>query len=143
MTDIDINIDYDIDSVLQTQTYHIFYRNKHLKQLTTPIPKKMDELIKEHVNPPKTNKKVFLIRMKYNPNNPKSKLIISCSQQTITTKLILTAEKGDYFITVKYSKEDLEKYGFKLNHIKKIIKALESRSVSLAVNSISIGEILK
>ena len=135
-------VDIDIDSVLQTQTQHIFYKNKHLKQLTTPIPKKLDELIKEHVNPPKTNKKVFLIRIKYNPNNPKSNLIISCSQQTITTKLILTAEKGDYFITVKYSGEELEKYGFKIAHIKKIIKALESHLVSLGTSSISISEIL-
>ena len=98
----------DIDSILQTQTYHIFYKNKHLKQLSTPIPKKLDQLVKENVNPPKTNKKVFLIRIKSNPTNPKSKLIISCSQQTITSKLAIVAEKGDYFITVKYSEEELK-----------------------------------
>lgn len=133
----------DIDSVLQTQTYHVFYKNKHLKQLSTPIPKKLNQLIKENVNPPKTNKKVFLIRIKSNPNDPKSKLVISCSQQTITTKLAFTAEKGDYFITVKYSEEELEKYGFKLSHIKKIIKSLESRTVSLDKNFINISEILE
>lgn len=133
----------DIDSVLQTQTYHIFYKNKLLKQLSTPIPKKIDELIKENVNPPKTNKKVFLIRIKYNPTNSKNKLIISCSQQTITPKLEFTADKGDYFITVKYSEEELEKYGFKLSHIKKIIKALETRKVSLEKNFINISEILE
>jgi hypothetical protein len=132
----------DIDSVLPTQTYHIFYKNKLLKQLSTPIPKKLDELVKANVNPPKTNKKVFVIRIKSNPNNPKSNLIISCSQQTITTKLAFVTEKGDYFITVKYSEEELEKYGFKLTHIKKIIKALKSHSISLEKSSISIGEIL-
>jgi hypothetical protein len=132
----------DIDSILQTQTYHIFYKNKHLKQLSTPIPKKLDQLVKENVNPPKTNKKVFLIRIKSNPTNPKSKLIISCSQQTITSKLAIVAEKGDYFITVKYSEEELEKYGFKLSHIKKIIKALESHKVSLEKSFITITEIL-
>ena len=114
-----------------------------LKQLSTPIPKKIDELIKENVNPPKTNKKVFLIRIKYNPTNSKNKLIISCSQQTITPKLEFTADKGDYFITVKYSEEELEKYGFKLSHIKKIIKALETRKVSLEKNFINISEILE
>jgi hypothetical protein len=133
----------DIDSVLQTQTYHIFYKNKLLKQLSTPIPKKIDELIKTNVNPPKTNKKVFVIRIKLNPTDLKSKLVISCSQQTITTKLSLVAEKGDYFITVKYSQEELEKYGFKLAHVKKIIKALESRKISLEKSSIGIGEILE
>jgi hypothetical protein len=136
----------DIDSILQTQTYHIFYKNKLLKQLSSPIPKKIDQLIKENVNPPKTNKKVFLIRIKSNLSNlsnSKSKLIISCSQQTITSKLEFTAEKGDYFITVKYSQEEFEKYGFKLSHIKKIIKALETRKISLEKNCISISEILK
>lgn len=132
----------DIDSVLQTQTYHVFYKNKHLKQLSTPVPKKLNELIKENINPPKTNKKVFLIRIKLNPKDPKSKLIISCSQQTITTKLSLVVEKGDYFITVKYSEEDLKKYGFELSHIKKIIKALKLHTVSLDKSFISIGEIL-
>ena len=133
----------DIDSVLQTQTYHIFYKNKLLKQLSTPIPKKLDQLVKENVNPPKSNKKVFLIRIKSNLTNPKSKLVISCSQQTITPKLSIVAEKGDYFITVKYSQEELEKYGFKLSHIKKIIKALETRKVSLEKSFISISEILE
>jgi len=132
-----------IDSVLLPQTYHIFYKNKLLKQLSTPIPKKLDELIKSNVNPPKTNKKVYVIRIKSNPTNPSSRLVISCSQQTITTKLALVTEKGDYFITVKYSQEELDKYGFKLAHVKKIIKALETRTVGLDKSFISITNILE
>lgn len=132
----------DIDSILQTQIYHIFYKNKHLKQLSAPTPIKTKAMIKEHVNPPKTNKKVFIIRIKYNPTDQKSKLIISCLQQTITPGLTLLAEKTDHMIIVKYSDEELEKYGFKLSHVKKIIKALEKHTVSLEKDFISISQIL-
>ena len=132
----------DIDSVLKTQTYHIFYKNKLLEKLSTPIPSEVDKLIKQHVTPPKTNKKVFLIRIKFNKDDIKNKLIISCVQQTITTKLRFGPEKGDYFITVKYSSTELEKYGFNLSHIKKIIKSLQSHSVNLEKPFISITEIL-
>jgi hypothetical protein len=133
----------DIDSILQTQTYHIFYKNKLLKQLSAQTPLKLKATIKEHVNPPKTNKKVFAIRIKLNSNNPKSKLIITCLQQTITPNLNFITDKGDHMIVVEYSDEELSKYGFKLSHIKKIIKALEKRTVSLEKNFISISEILE
>lgn len=132
----------DIDSILQTQTYHIFYKNKHLKQLSASTPLKVKTLIKENVNPPKTNKKVFTIRIKSNPTDSKSRLMITCIQQTITPNLSLTIEKSDHMITVKYSEEELEKYGFKLAHIKKIIDALKNHKVSLEKNFINITEIL-
>lgn len=131
-----------IDSVLQTQTYHIFYKNKKLKQLTAPTPLKVKTLIKEFVNPPKNNKKIFAIRIKYNSDEPKSKLIITCLQQTITPDLAMITGKNDYMITVKYTDEELKKFGFKLSHIKKIIKALDNHTVSFEKNFISISDIL-
>lgn len=134
----------DIDSVLQTQTYHIFYKNNHLKQLSGPTPEKVKLLIKEHVNPPKNNKKVYIIRVKINNSNTHSnnKLIINCLQQTITPTLALKIEKGDYMITISYSNEEFKKYGFKLSHVKKIINALKNHTVSLEKNIINITEIL-
>ena len=133
----------DIDSVLQTQTYHIFYKNKLLKQLSAQTPLKLKATIKEYINPPKKNKKVFAVRIKLNSNNTKSKLIITCLQQTITPNLNLITDKGDHMVVVEYSDDELNKYGFKLAHIKKIIKALEKRTISLEKNVISISEILE
>ena len=132
----------EIDSILPIQTYHIFYKNKQLKQLTASTPVKLKLAIKEHVNPPKKNKKVFIIRIKINSDNSNRKIIISCDQYTITTELGLIVEKGDYGISVIYSDNDLEKYGFKLTHIKKIIKVLETKTVNLSKNFINISEIL-
>jgi len=133
----------DINSVLETQTYHVFYKNKHLKQLTANTPAKLKLAIKANVNPPKKNKKVFIIRIKLNLDNPNRNIIVSCDQYTITTNLGLVVEKGDYSISITYSLLELEKFGFKLSHIKKIIKALETKSIDLSKNFIYISEILK
>lgn len=116
----------DIDSILKTQTYHVFHNGKLIKQLSTPFPKKLNELVKEYINPPETDKKVFVIRIKFNPNEKKSKLVITCLQQTIKKNLNIATDKRDYKITVRYSDEELNKYGFKLIHIKKIIKTLKN-----------------
>ena len=132
----------NIDSILQTQTYHIFYKNKKIKQLTAPTPIKVKALIKEHINPPKTNKKIFVIRVKFNSDEPKSKLVITCLQQTITSELVMITGKDDYMITVKYTGDEFDKFGFKLSHIKKIINALEQHIVSLEKSFINISEIL-
>jgi len=132
----------DIDSVLQTQTYHIFYKNKQLKKLTAPTPVKLKLAIKEYVNPPKKEKKVFLIRIKTNPDDPNRKITISCTQYTITTKLGFLVQRDDNAITVTYSDDELKKYGFKISHIKKIIKTLETKSFNFEKYFINISEIL-
>lgn len=132
----------DIDSVLKTGTYHVFYKYKPIKQLTTPIPKKLNEHVKKYISPPKTNKKVFVVRIKLIPDEPENILIINCLQQTIKTNLSMITEKRDYKITVEYSKEELDKYGFKLSYIKKIIKALENNTFGLDKKIISITQIL-
>lgn len=139
----------DISNVLETKTYHVFYKNKHLKQLSTPIVSKIEKLIKEFVNPPKTDKKVFIIRIKYDPDSENRRVIISCTQQTITPNLYLISKSGnsltdyDISVSVSYSLDELKKYGFELSHIKKIMSEIKKKTINLEKNIISISEILK
>ena len=138
----------DISNVLETKTYHVFYKNKHLKQLSTPIVSKIEKLIKEFVNPPKTDKKVFIIRIKYDPDSENRRVIISCTQQTITPNLYLVSKTntnsldGDVHMSVSYSVDELKKYGFELSHVKKIMLGLKKKTIDLEKNIISISEIL-
>lgn len=132
----------EINSIIKLGTYHIFYKNKYFPQLSTPIPKKTQELIKIHVNPPSTNKKVFLVRIEYDSKQPDKKITITISQKIITPKLGFITEPNGDTICVIYSNDELNKHGFKLSHIKKIIDKLKNKKINLEKNIINISEIL-
>ena len=132
-----------IDSILDTKYYHIFYKNKELKSLSQKTIPKIEKTIKEYVNPPKINKKVYLISLKYNPNSEKRKLIINCSQNTITPKLIFAMDKYDDSFNIIYSAEEYKKYKFNLDHIKKIINKIKKDELDVVVQFINISKILE
>lgn len=132
-----------IDSILDTKYYHIFYSNKELKPLMQKTIPNIEKAIKENVNPPKTNKKVYMIRIKYNPDSEKRKLSINCSQRTITPKLILSKDEYDDSFTIIYSIDEYKKYKFSLDHIKKIIKKIKKNEFDIGIQSINISKILE
>lgn len=132
----------NIDSILSTGYYHVFYKNKELKQLMQKTLPNVQKAIKENVNPPKTDKKIYLVRLKYEPDSEKRKLIINCSQRTITPKLILAKDKYDDSFSIIYSKEELDKYKFNLNHIKKIITKIKKDELDVSYQFINISQIL-
>lgn len=131
-----------IDSILNTKFYHIFYKGKELKQLAQKTLNDIKKLIKENVNPPKTEKKVYVINLKYNPDSEKRKLIIVCGQYTITPKLALAKGKEDDCFSISYSSDELKKFGFELSHIKKIINKIKKDELDIEPQFISINEIL-
>lgn len=132
-----------IDSILDTNYYHIFYKNKELEPLAQKTPKGIEKAIKENVNPPKTDKKVYLLSVKYSPDSDKRKLIIHCSQRTITPKLVLAKYKYDDSFTIVYSIQEYKKYKFSLDHIKKIISKIKKDELDVVKQFISISEILE
>lgn len=132
-----------LDKILDTTKYHVFYKNKELKQLAQKTILKVEKSINEFINPPKTDKKVFIISLKYNPESEKRRLIINCSQKTITTKLKLAKEKYDDAFSIIYSDEEFKKYKFNLNHIKKIINKIKKDELDLSVQFINISTILE
>ena len=132
-----------IDSILNTNYYHIFYKNKQLKPLAQKTIPNVKKAIKENVNPPKTDKKIYMVRIKYNPNSNKIKLMINCSQNTITSKLVLATDRYDDSFNIVYSTEEYKKYKFSLDHIKKIISKIKKDELDIVKQFISISEILE
>lgn len=132
----------NIDAILSTEYYHVFYKNKELKPLMQKTLPKVEKAIKENVNPPKSNKKVYKVSLKYNPESEKRRLVISCGQFTITPKLVLAKGQDDDVFTISYSTDELKKYGFELSHIKKIIKKIKKEELDVEYQFITISEIL-
>ena len=132
-----------IDSVLSTEYYHVFYKGKELKQLMQKTIPKLKKAIKENVNSPKTNKKVYIVSLKYKSDSDKKKLIINCSQNTITPGLNLATDKYDDSFSIIYSNEEYKKYNFDLEHIKKIINKIKKEQLNVTVQFINISEILE
>jgi hypothetical protein len=132
-----INSIYDI---IDPQLDHLFIKNKLL--ISAKTAKEMKEKLLEFDAPTKDTK-AFNIRIKINKTfeNNKNLLTINCTQQTINKKLKLFTEDDDVFQVFTYSSEELIKYGFKLSHIKSMIKAVKNHLVSYEKSSISFTEL--
>ncbi len=133
----------NIDSILSLDCYHVFYKGKELKQLVHNTPNEVKKKIKEYVNPPKTDKKVYFVKLKYIPDSEKKLLMITCCKYTITPKLLLAQKKNDDCFTIIYSGEEYKKYKFNLTHIKKIINKIKKEELDVEFQFINISEILE
>jgi hypothetical protein len=127
-----------ISDILRLNIYHVFYRGKEIKELEAQTPKHVRELLKKNVQPSEKKKRVIVVRLKYENKC----LFVNCVQMTITPDLCLINDKDDYMITVKYSEEDLEDYGFDIEDLKKIMKALKNRTVNFSKSIIDVEDIL-
>lgn len=132
-----------IDSILDTNYYHIFYKNKELKPLAQKTINGVKKAIKENVKSPKIDKKVYMVSIQYKPDSDKRKLIINCSQNTITPELVFTTDKYDDSFNIIYSAQEYKKYKFSLDHIKKIIKKIKKDELDVEKQFINISEILE
>lgn len=132
-----------INKILDISKYHLFYKGKELKELSEKTMNGVKKLIVENVNSPKTDKKVYLVNLKYNTDSDKRVLIISCGQYTITPKLKLAKGMDDDSFTIVYTPTELNKYGFNLTHIKKIINKIKKEELDVGVQFINISEILE
>jgi hypothetical protein len=131
-----------INNIIDTSKYHVFYKNKELIQLAQKTISKVEKSIKECVNPPKTNKKIYIVHIKYNQNSEKKKIIISCGKYTLNTKLnLLTGENDDAF-SIIYNQKEFDKFGFNLSHIKKIINKINKEELDITEQFINISNIL-
>ena len=127
-----------INKLIDIKQDHIFINNKNIISAKTLIDLK--KLIKQDCEKPLKDIKCFIISIGVKPNyiHP---LIINCSQYTITPKLTLVYNEDDVSQTFTYSKIELDKYSFKLSHIKKIMKALKKNLVSFKKSSVSITDV--
>lgn len=132
-----------INLILETSKHHIFYKGKELKQLSQKSIIDVKKAIKKNINPPKTEKKVYMVSLKYNSESTKRKIIISCGQYTITPKLALAKGNDDDSFSITYSPDEYKKYGFKLSHIKKIIDKIKKDELDVEKQFIEISDILE
>jgi len=129
-----------INDVLEPSKSHLFVGGDLVA--SEKSTKNLKDYIKQSYNPPKKNLKAYLIRIKINKTSS-TPLIINCTEMTITPKLTIKSEDDDGFQTVKYSKIELSKYGFKIAHVKKLIKAIKNETVDFDNSIISLSELLK
>jgi hypothetical protein len=139
MTELDKKIE-EIKNILTPSYSHLFVGGELVA--SEKSTKNLKDYIKQSYNPPKKNLKAYLIRLKVNKTST-TPLILNCTEMTITPKLTIKSEDDDGYQTVKYSKIELNKYGFKLVHIKKLIKAIKNETVDFDNSIISVTELLK
>jgi hypothetical protein len=129
-----------INDVLEPSKSHLFVggdlaaSEKNLKLIK--------DYVKKSYNPPSKDIKGYIVRIKIDKTS-KEPIIVNCVEVTISPNLFLGPGKTDGAQTFVYSVNDVKKYGFKMSHIKKIIKAIKTETVSFERNSIPISELLK
>jgi len=130
-----------IDNTYDMSKYHLFKSSGTKSYISDSTITKLKKTIKENVKPPTKNTKVYIVSffLKTESDNP---LRIVCGQYTLTPKLALVMEDEDTALTIKYSKDELKEYGFKKEHIKKIIKAIKEETASFHNFSDNITHIL-
>lgn len=128
-----------IKKIIDVKKTHLFVGGELVSSQVTM--KKIKDDVKKKYDKPKKDIKGFIIKLRLDKNdiNP---IILNCTQVTITSSLYIGNEDGDGSQTFVYSKKELLKYKFKATHIKKIIKAIKNKLVSLEKNRINISEIL-
>ena len=131
-----------IDSTYDMKKMHIF-TSKNSKYIIseTTIPK-LQNIIKDEILPPKKDIRVFLVRFRMNLNNDINLKII-VTPYFITKKLNLIIDSDNVGLNIEYSKNELNKFGFDKEHIKKIIKAIKDETASFTDLTDNITHILQ
>ena len=132
---------FKIDETYDMKQIHLFKNPTALYILSEKTLSNLKKSIKENIENPNEDVNVFLVKFKLNLND-KTPLRISFAPYFITEKLNLVSDYDNSSLTIEYSKNELEKYGFNKKHIKKIIKAIKNNKVSYEELSDNISNIL-
>jgi hypothetical protein len=131
----------EVNDIIKPSISHFFVGGELVASEKTTIGLK--NYIKQNYDIPSKNIKGYLIRLKINKSDKNQILIMNCMEMTITPKLLIKSLEDDGYQTITYSSNELIKHGFKLSHIKKVIKAIKNNTVSFDDSIISITELLK
>ena len=127
-----------ITNLIDIKEYHVFINNEIV--VSAKALPSLKKKIKEEFDNPDENIKCFIVSLSLDKDY-KYPLMINCSSYTITPKLSLVYKDENVSQTFTYSKKELEKYNFKLSHIKKIMKALKKDLVSFEKSSVPITSV--
>ncbi len=131
-----------IDKTFDMSKIHLFKSGGSKSLLSEKTMPKLKKAIKENIKPPSKNKKVYTIEFSLNIDDIYPLRII-CGQYTLTSKLALVMEDDDIALTIEYTQDELKKYGFQKEHIKKIIKAIKEQTATFTDLTDNITHILK
>jgi hypothetical protein len=129
------------DSELDDDYYHVFSNKNEIKELMQKTIPKIKEAIKKYITPPKVNKKIYIVSLKYKPDDNNKKLIVNCSQANITPDLNLSTGPNDDSFSIVYTKDDIDNIGFDKSHIIKIIDSMKKNKLDLTKQFININDI--
>ncbi len=133
---------FKIDETYDMKQIHLFKNSTALYIVSEKTLSKLKKVVKENIENPNEDVDVFLVKFKLNLND-KIPLRILFAPYFITEKLNLIPNYDNSSLTIEYSKEEFEKYGFNKKHIKKIIKAIKNNKVSYKELSDNISNILE
>jgi hypothetical protein len=118
---------------------YVYHNNKQI--LKGNNLKEIKKNIKENVKNPSKDIKLYLITFSY-MNKPKNIFMINCVQKTITSDSELISREMDLGQSIFYSKDDLDKIGFKKSHLEIIIKLIKTGDMPYDKDMISISKII-
>lgn len=130
-----------IDKTYDMSKIHLF-KNSTKSLLSELTMKKLKNSIKENIVPPKKDTKVFTLEFAIDIDSD-IPLRIVCAQFTLTPKLVLGMRDDDLSQTIRWTKDELKKYGFKKIYLKKIIYAVKNDLLSYENLTDSITHVLE
>lgn len=131
----------NIDDIYNKDYIHLFKKSSSKYIICEKTIQKLKKAIKENIKEPNKDIDVYLIKFKINLNS-NYPITISCAPYIITENLNLITNHDDVAITIKYSSDELKKYGLKKNHISKIINAVKNNKISFNQLTENISNIL-
>ena len=89
------------------------------------------KLIEERIETPKRDIQVWVVSFGINPKNKNPFSFYVGEYHIASDNLSLYSTGDDMGKLIFYTKEELIRYGFKYDHIKKLIKALKSNKINI------------
>ena len=128
-----------IKNLIDIKEYHMFVNNKMVASAKSL--KSLKEKIKDGFENPTKDIKCFVVSISIDKDY-KYPVMVNCSQYTITPKLGLFTKDDDNSQTFTYNMKELEKVGFKISHIKKMMKVIKKDLISFEERSVPISIVL-
>jgi hypothetical protein len=130
-----VKLDKIYDIISDEGRVSIYKGMKKLLQSEQNTQTKISKEIKEQFNVLPKDIKVYKIFYNVNKKWKPSKWIfgpfyINIDQLTLTKDLDLVQNPDDKGQTITYTVDEINDIGFKLNHVKKIIKAVKNKTIS-------------
>ena len=139
MVNLEKEIETKINKIIPLSKTNLYYKNKLI--LSANTLGNLEKEIKTSINNPKKDKHVYVIRVKYDPEDTENFLSISCSKKIITQDLELVNVVGT-MKNIIYTSNDYEKIGFKKNILNKIIKVVDNKLLTKNITS-GINDVIK